>query len=152
LHRRQDLCTEEARLDAPKSADRPEAVALARGGGDGALPVGLHAELIRREREALVVGDKRHRLVLHLGVQRAELGYRLALGETADIDPGHLRPLGELRPRAREREPEKNADQREDAREDRKRHVPRPGSALSAHTRGGKRRIGAHRAGHSMCA
>jgi hypothetical protein len=60
--RRRDVGAEEVDVEPLEAAQRPEAVALALRGRDGGLPVGLHAEHARADREAPSARDEDDRL------------------------------------------------------------------------------------------
>ena len=81
---------------------------------DGGAPVGLDAELVRGEAIRLAAGDERHRLGRALLEQRVQLRDGLASRQAADVDARDLGPLGELVPRAGEREADEDGEHDDD--------------------------------------
>ena len=93
LHRRRDLRTEQANLQPLQAAQRPEAAAAIRGGGDRRVPVDLDAEPRGRDLEAVVPGDEDHRDVLELRRAALEQRFRVRGSHPADVDARYLVPF-----------------------------------------------------------
>ena len=125
-----DIGGEQLQLEAAIAADEPEPVAVSARGRDGGGPVDLHAELLRRDQEAMRTEREDHRC----GGEALPAPGQLTLGcggaQTPDIDAGDPRSRGEAVGRAREREP---GPEREDDQEH-----PDPGhTGPEASARGG---------------
>ena len=107
---RRDVRGEQLQPEPAIAADEPEPVALAPRGCDGGGPVDPHAELPRREQEAMRAEGERHR---RRGGSLPALR-QLAPGrrgtEPADVDAGDTRPAGKAVGRAREREPHRECE------------------------------------------
>ena len=109
------LGAEDARAQPTESTKRAEPVAGAPRRVHRRAPVGLDAQLVRREAVGLAgsrEGNGPRRALLEEGVQ---LRHRLTSREAADVDPGDLRSGGQLVPRAGERESDEDRDQEHDA-------------------------------------
>ena len=126
---REHLGTEDARAKAPEAAERAEPVARAPGGGDGSAPVGLHGELVRRERVRGRAGRELDRIVRALLVEGVELRDGLSLRQPADVDAGDVGPCGELAARAGEGEADEDRQEHSDDGDERDR---RPGRQIAA--------------------
>src|SRR5581483_772042 len=86
LHLRNDILREELERQPPESADEPDPPALPLRSRDGGAPVGLDAELVCGQTEAMAAGDEGDRHALQPPGARLEHRLRLVRGEPADVD------------------------------------------------------------------
>ena len=128
LHRRRDLRTEQANLQPLQAAQRPEAAAAIRGGGDRRVPVDLDAEPRGRDLEAVVPGDEDHRDVLELRRAALEQRFRVRGSHPADVDARYLDAVRDPVGRAREG---KADDAREQHQQDRDQQRPSQGELMA---------------------
>jgi hypothetical protein len=116
---REDVRTENARLEALEASHGPKAAALVRRCSHRLPPVRLDAQLVGGEHVRGVAGDERHRHVGDPLETPLEQVSRPALRPTADVDPSDAGALRELLPRPCECQADENGKGRQQTPDDR---------------------------------
>src|SRR6476620_740708 len=127
--RRCDLGAEDPDVEAPESSERAETVALPLRKLNGPVPVGTHAELLRRDSPAAVAGDEDDCGAVQRPRPLPEESLGIAGLHPSDVDAVDANTCGDPLGRAGENKAEHRAGDRQKEKCER--------AALNAHARRG---------------